>query len=153
MLHRGRFSLLHQGPLLLDHLLSVGSGEFLEVVALRLWELVSEPEDLGQRVGLALHRNASTPEFLPHGDDHEREQHSVDNSEGGVDEAGHVVVFLADRRGYQTLHQRQTNDRGEASPTNHQNAINHRHRRRTISLSGERLQAEPKIHPGGYRSK
>ena len=88
-----------------------------------------EQEDLGQRVGLGFHRNAGTPEFFPRCDDHERQQ-------DGVDEAGHVVVLLADRRGHQALDQRQPEDRDEASPTNHQKAINYVHRQWTIPSFG-----------------
>jgi hypothetical protein len=58
---------------------------------------MGKPEDLGQRVGLTFHRNAGTPEFFPRCDDHERQQHGVDDTQGGVDEAGNVVVLLADR--------------------------------------------------------
>ena len=49
MFHKGRSALLHQGPLLIDHLLCVGSGEFLEPVALGLRELMGQPEDFAAR--------------------------------------------------------------------------------------------------------
>jgi hypothetical protein len=42
-------------------------------------------------------------------------------------------VLLADGRGHQALHDGQPNDSGDASPTNHQDAINYNHRQRTIS--------------------
>src|SRR3712207_7268818 len=57
--------------------------------------------------------------------DHERQQHGVDDTQDGVDEAGNVVVLLADRRGHQALDQHQPDDRGEASPTNHQRSEEH----------------------------
>ena len=95
---------------------------------------MSEEEDLGQRVGLGFHHNAGTPEFFPGCDDHERQQDGVDDTHDGVDEAGHFVVLLADRGGHQALDQRQPEDRGQASPTNHQKAINYAHRHRTIPL-------------------
>jgi hypothetical protein len=94
-LHERRLALRHQGPLFVHDLLRVGSGEFLELSPFRVREPMGEPEDLGKRVGLGLHRNACTPELLPHGDDHERKQHGVDDTQDGVDEAGHVVVPLA----------------------------------------------------------
>jgi hypothetical protein len=47
MLHEGRSPLLHQGPLFVDHLLCVGSGEFLEVGPLGFRESMGKPEDLG----------------------------------------------------------------------------------------------------------
>ena len=39
-----------------------------------------------------------------------------------------IYKLLADRRGQQALDQRQPNDGDDASPTNHQNPINHAHR-------------------------
>src|ERR671920_1281066 len=130
-----RSSLRHQGPPYVDHLFRVGSAELLKLSAFGFGELVGEPEDLGQRVGLGLHRNAGTTEFLPDGDDNERQQHRVDDTKDGVDEASHVVMLLADAHGHKALHQHQPDERGEASPTNHQNPINYEHRQRTIPLS------------------
>jgi hypothetical protein len=49
--------------------------------------------------------------LLPHGDDHQRQQHGVDDADDGVDEAGHVVVLLAKRRGHEALHHSQAGDR------------------------------------------
>ena len=95
---------------------------------------MSEAEDLGQRVCLSFHRDAGTPEFFPGCDNHERQQDGVDDTHDGVDEACHVVLLLADRRGHQALDQRQPEDRGQASPTNHQNTINYAHCHRTLPL-------------------
>src|SRR3712207_9318247 len=46
--------LLHQGPLVLDHLFGVGSDELLDVGAPGLRKPVGQPEDVGCRVGLLL---------------------------------------------------------------------------------------------------
>ena len=127
-LHGRRSPLLHQGKPYVDHLFCVRSAELLELSPFGFRELMSEPEDLGQGVCLGFHRNAGTPEFFPRCDYHERQQHGVDDTQDGVDEAGHVVVLLADRRGHQALDQRQPEYRDEASPTNHQKAINYAHR-------------------------
>src|SRR3712207_1432762 len=98
---------------------------------LRFGEPMGEPEDLGQRVGLTLHRDPRSAELLPHGDDHERQEHSVDDAQGGIDEAGDVVVLPADGHGHQALHHRQPDDRGEASPADDQDARDHAHQRRS----------------------
>ena len=76
----------------MDHLLGVGTGEFLEVGAFRLGEPMGQPEDLGQGVGFLLYGLAGRLVFLPHRDDHEGEQNGVDHAQGGVDESGDVVV-------------------------------------------------------------
>src|SRR3712207_7622314 len=47
-LHGRRSPLLHQGPPYVDHLLCVGSAEFLELSPFGFWELMSKPEDLGR---------------------------------------------------------------------------------------------------------
>src|SRR5215217_8380802 len=44
--HQGCFSLLHQGILLMDHLLGVGTGEFLDVRTFWLGKSMGQPEDL-----------------------------------------------------------------------------------------------------------
>src|ERR687897_97064 len=97
-------------------------------------ELSSERSMEG--VGLGFHRNAGTPEFFPGCDDHERQQHGVDDAHDGVDEACNVVLLLTDRRWHQALDQRQSEDRGQASPTNHQKAIKYAHRQRSIPPFG-----------------
>src|SRR5215212_3159920 len=103
-------------------------------------ELMCKPEDLGQRVGLALHRNPRTPEFFPRCDDYERQQHGVDDAQDSVDEASYVVLPLAHFYGHEALHHRQPNYRGEASPTNDQDAINYAHCQSTIPLIVGELQ-------------
>src|SRR5215211_9011720 len=132
---RARLSLLHQGPFFVDHLLGVRTGEFLDVMALGFGESMGEPEDLGQSVGLLLGRILGRIEFLPHGDDHERQQHGVDDAQDGVDEASHVVVLLAHLRGHKSLHQREPAARGEADRANHQDAVNYAAHRRGIPFS------------------
>jgi hypothetical protein len=97
---------------------------------------MSEEEDLGQRVCLGFHHDAGTPEFFPGCDDHERQQDGVDDTNDGVDEACNVVLLLADRDGHQALDQSQPEDRGQASSTNHQKAINYAHRQWTIPPFG-----------------
>src|SRR5215211_184255 len=123
--HQGCLALLHQGPLRVAHLLGVGMGEFLEVRTFWLRKPMGQPEDLGRGVGLLLDRLAGRLEFLPHGDDHERQQHSVDHAQGRVDEACNVVVGLARGGGYEALHQLQPGEREEASPTYHKYSINY----------------------------
>src|SRR5215218_3466268 len=102
--HQGCLSLLHQRVLLVDHLLGVGSGEFLEEGTFWLREPMGKPEDLGHSVGLLLDRLACRVVFPPHGDDHERKQHSVDHAQGCVDEACNVVVGPARVNGHKALH-------------------------------------------------
>src|SRR5215212_409911 len=123
--HQGRLALLHQRPLLVAYLLGVGSSEFLDVRTFGLREPMGQPEDLGYRVGLLLDRCAGRLVFSPHGDDHEREQHGVDHTQGRVDEACNVVVGLAGGGGYEALHQLQPTKREEASTTDHKYAINY----------------------------
>ena len=106
----------HQGPLLMDHLLGVGSGELLDVGALGFWQLVAKQEDFGRRVGLLLDRLACGLVFLPHADDHERKKHGVDHAQGGVDEAGHVVVALARDGWHEALDQLEPGERDQAHP-------------------------------------
>ena len=89
----------------MDHLLGVGSGEFLEVGALGFGQLIAQPEDLGHRVGLLLDRLACGLVFLPHGDDHERQKHGVDHAQSRVDETGNVVVGLARLGWNEAMHQ------------------------------------------------
>jgi hypothetical protein len=62
--------LLHQGPLLVDDLMSIGADEFLDVGAFWLRKSMGQPGDLGQGVGFLLDRLAGRPVFFPHGDDH-----------------------------------------------------------------------------------
>ena len=100
----------------MDHLLGVGSGELLEVGALGFGQLIAKPEDLGHRVGLLLDRLGGSLVFLPHGDDHEREEHGVDHAQSRVDEAGHVVVSLARDGWHEALDQLEPYERGEATP-------------------------------------
>jgi hypothetical protein len=117
--------LLHQGPLFVDHLVGIRSGEFLDVRTFWLREAMGQPEDLGYRVGLLLDRYAGRVVFLPHGNDHERNEHSVDHAKGRVDETCNVVVGLARGGGHEALHQLQPGEREEASPTDHKYAINY----------------------------
>jgi hypothetical protein len=100
----------------MDHLLSVGMGEFLEVGTFWLREPVAEPEDLGCGVGFLLYGLACGLELLPHGDDHERQEYGVDHAQGGVDKACHVVVLLSGGGGYEALHQLEPGERNEANP-------------------------------------
>src|SRR5215208_3646394 len=123
--HQGCLSLLHQGPLLVAHLLGVGTGEFLDVGSFWLREPIAQPEDLGQGVCLLLDRLAGRVVFLPHGDDHERKQHGVDHAQGRVDEACNVVVSLARGGRYKALHHLKPGEREEASPIDYKYAINY----------------------------
>src|SRR5215213_7926754 len=123
--HLGCFSLLHQGILLMNHLFGVGTDEFLDVRTFWLGKPMGQPEDLGRGVCLLLHCLACRLEFLPHGDDHERQQHGVDHAQGRVDETSNVVVGLARGGGYDALHHLQPGEREEASPTDHKYAINY----------------------------
>jgi hypothetical protein len=118
-------TLLHQGPLFVDHLVGVGSGEFLDVRTFWLRKPVGQPEDLGYRVGLLLDRYAGRVVFLPHGDNYERNEHGVDHAKGRVDKACNVVVGLARGGGYEALHHLETGERDEASPTAHKYAKNY----------------------------
>ena len=124
--HQGRLSLLHQGPLLVDHLLGVGSAKFLDVENLGLGEPMGQPGDLGGGVGLLLDRRVGGLVLLPNGDDHERQEHGVDHAQGGVDEAGHVVVLLARGGWHEAMYQLEPYERGEANSTDHQDAVNYR---------------------------
>jgi hypothetical protein len=64
---RSSLPLLHQRPLFIDHLLGLGSGEFLEVGTFWFGESMGQPEDLGHRIGLLLDRATSLLVF-PHTD-------------------------------------------------------------------------------------
>ena len=90
-----------------------------------LGEAIAQPGDLGQGVGLLLDRFAGRVVFLPHGDNHERNEHGVDHAQGRVDEACNVVVSLARGGGNEALHHLETGERDEASPTDHEYAINY----------------------------
>ena len=109
----------------MGHLLGVGSAKLLDVSALGLGEPMSQPGDLGRGVRLLIDRLACRLVFLPHGYDHERQDHSVDHAQGRVDETGHVVVGLSRGGGNEALHQLQADERDEASPTDHKYAINY----------------------------
>src|SRR5215217_637863 len=121
--HQGSLALLHQGPLLVGHLLGVRSAQFLDVRTFWLREPMAQPEDLGHGVSLLLDRFVGRVVLPPHGDDHERQQHSVDHAKGRVDEACNVVVWLAGGGGYEAHHQLQPGEREEAGPTDHNYAI------------------------------
>src|SRR5215204_3460949 len=123
--HQGCSPLLHQGPLLVAHLLGVGTGEFLDVRTFGFREPMGQPEDLRYGVGFLLDRFAGRVVFPPHGDDHERQQNGVDHAKGRVDEACNVVVWLAGGGGYEAHHQLQPGEREEASPTDHKYSINY----------------------------
>jgi hypothetical protein len=125
LLHQGCLPLLHQGPLFVDHFVSVGSGEFLEVGAFWLREPIAQPEDLRHGVCLLLDCLIGCLELLPHGDDHERQKHSVDHSQGRLDEASDVVVLLARLSWHEAVHQLQPAKREEANPADHEHAINY----------------------------
>ena len=86
---------------------------------------MAQPGDLGQGVGFLLDRFAGCLLFLPHGDNHERQQHGVDHAQCCVDEACNVVVGLARGSGNEALHQLQPGECYEASPTDHKNAIHY----------------------------
>src|SRR3712207_5275041 len=88
---------------------------------------MSKPEDVGQLTSFPFRRVPGRSEILPHGDNHERQQYGVDDAQDSVDETGHVVVLPAQLRGHEALHHRQPNYRGEACPTNDQDAINYAH--------------------------
>ena len=81
--------------------------------ALRLGQLGGEEVDSGQLVCLTLHVGLGRLVVLPHGDEHERKQHSVGHSQDRVDEASDVVVLLSEARGHQALHHYQPHDRPE----------------------------------------
>jgi hypothetical protein len=108
-----------------DHLLGVGSGEFLDERTFWLREAIAQPEDLRYRVGLLLDRYTGRIVFLPHGDNYERNEHGIDHAKGRVDEAGNVIVSLARGGGYEALHQLEPGERHEASPTDHEYAIDY----------------------------
>jgi hypothetical protein len=97
----------------------------LDVRTFWLREPMGQPEDLGQGVCLLLDRYTGCIVFLPHGDNHERDQHGVDHAQRRVDEACDVVVSLARGGGYEALHHLETGERDEASPTYHKYAINY----------------------------
>ena len=88
----------------MDHLLGVRSGEFLDVRTFWFGEPMGQPGDLGRGVGLLLDRRVGGLEFLPHGDDHQSQDHGVDHAQGRVDEASDVVVLPARSGGYEALH-------------------------------------------------
>jgi hypothetical protein len=125
LLHQGCLPLLHQGPLFVDHFVSVGSGEFLEVGAFWIRELIAQPEDLRHGVYLLLDCLIDCLELLPHSDDHELEQHGVDHTQGRLDEASDVVVLLARLSWHEAVHQRQPAKREEANPADQEHAINY----------------------------
>jgi hypothetical protein len=108
-----------------DHLLSVGSGEFLEVSTLGLRKPMGQPVDLRNGVGFLLDRLACGLVFLPHGDNHERQKHGVDHAQGCVDEASDVIVALARVSGNEALYQLEPSERGEANRPDHERAINY----------------------------
>jgi hypothetical protein len=108
-----------------DHLLGVGSDELLDVGIPGLRKPVGQPEDVGRRVGLLLDRYTGRLVLLPHGDDHESQQHGVDHAQRSVDEACHVVVGLARGGGYEALHQNESAKRHEAYTADHKYAIHY----------------------------
>jgi hypothetical protein len=114
--HQGCPPLLHQGPLPVDHLFGVGSDELLDVGAPRLWKLVGQPEDVSRCVGLLLDDFSGRPILLPHGDNHELQQNSIDHTQRRVDEAGHVVVLPSRGGGHEALHKLEAREREEADP-------------------------------------
>jgi hypothetical protein len=86
---------------------------------------MGQPEDLGHRVGLLLDRRVGGLVLLLHGDDHERQKHGVDHAQGGVDEAGNVVVALARDGWHEALDQLEPYEGGEADPSDHQDAVDY----------------------------
>jgi hypothetical protein len=109
----------------MNHLFGVGSGEFLDVRAFGLRKPVGQPVDLRNGVGFLLDRLACGLVFLPHGDNHERQQNGVDHAQSRVDEASNVVVGPARGGGNEALHQLQPGERGEANCPDHERAINY----------------------------
>jgi imidazoleglycerol phosphate synthase glutamine amidotransferase subunit HisH len=116
-------ALLHLGPLLVDHLLSVRSAQLLDVRTFWFREPMAQPEDLSHRVCLLLDRCIGCLVLLPNGDNHECEQHGVDHAQGRVDEASDVVVFLARVGWNEALHQLQPAKGEEAYTADHEYAI------------------------------
>src|SRR5215203_4746596 len=114
LLQHGLLALRHQGPLLVDHLFGISFGELLDVGALWFGQLIAQPEDLGSRVGLLFHRLARGLVLFPHGDHHEREEHSVDHAQGRIDEACNVVVLLARSGWHEAMHQFEPHERDQA---------------------------------------
>ena len=62
---------------------------------------------------LVLHVGLGRLVVLPHGDDHEREQHGVGDAQDREDEACDVVLPLSAFGWHQALHQYQPRDRPE----------------------------------------
>jgi hypothetical protein len=86
---------------------------------------MGQPEDLGYGIGFLLDRFAGCPVFLPHGDNHERQQNGVDHAQRRVDEACNVVVGLARGSGNEALHQLQPGECYEAYTADHEYAIDY----------------------------
>ena len=108
-----RLSSLHHRPLFVHHDSYVRPDEVLEVGALGLGQLGGEVVGSGQFVRLTLHVGLGRLVVLPHGDDHEGEQHGVGEAQDGVDEAGDVVLPLSTVWGHKALHHQQPRDRHE----------------------------------------
>src|SRR5215212_1473567 len=121
-LHQGCFPLLHQSPLLVDHLLGVRPAEFLDVGTFWLRETIAQPEDLRHGVCLLLYGFVGRLKCLKNGDDHEGEQHGVDHTQGRIDEACHVVVLLAPLSWHQALDHLEPAKGEEAYPADHEHA-------------------------------
>jgi hypothetical protein len=117
--------LLHKGPLLVDHILGIRSGEFLDMGTFGLRKAMAQPGDLGHGIGFLLDRLAGCLLFLPNGDNHERQQNGVDHAQSCVDEACDVVVGLARFSGNEALHQLQPGECYEADPAEHEYAIHY----------------------------
>src|SRR5215211_658634 len=123
--HQRCLPLLHQRPLLVDHLLGVRPAQFLDVSAFWLRESIAQPEDLSHGVCLLLYGFVGRLKFLKNGDDHEGEQHGVDHAQRRVDEACHVVVLLARLSWHEALHHLESAKGEEAYPADHEHAINY----------------------------
>ena len=115
-------------------------------------EAVGEPEDLGQLVGLATHGRLGRLVLFPHGDDHEREQHGVDDADDRVDEPGHVVMLSATGRRHGALHRPQADDRDEHDREDRQKAVDSGGQHIPSPFCA-RSQFGPKIHGGRRAAK
>jgi len=102
-----------------DHLFGVGTGEFLQMATFGFRKPIGQPVDLGQSVGFLLDRFACGLILLPNGDNHERQQHSVDHTQSRVDETCNVVVLLSGGGWNEALHQLEPGERDEANRPDH----------------------------------
>src|SRR5262245_36073454 len=92
---RAGLSVAEQWPLVLDDRLGVRSSQLLQRQAPSVWQVLGERAEICDRVRLELRGQLGHVEILPDDDHDVGDEHTIDEADDGVDEAGHLVVLLA----------------------------------------------------------